>query len=86
MAKPRLRVITSECQRVDRDCVRMLAELYRKALRGEFQAVAIATVTEGATDGGSFGAAWSAPEHRSQMAGAVGYLNHRFMQEEIYNN
>jgi len=78
MAKPRLRAIPRDSQRVDRDCVRMLAELYRKALRGEFQAVAIATVTEGGKDG-AFGTAWSAPEKVSELAGAIGYLNHRFM-------
>lgn len=87
MAKPRLRVIPSESARVDRDCVRMMAEMYRRSLRGEFQAVAIATVTEGAAGpNAGFGAAWSAPEHVSQMAGSIGYLNHRYMQEEIYNS
>jgi hypothetical protein len=45
--------------------------------------MAIATVTEGA-GGGSFGACWSDPESRAQMAGSVAYLNHRFMQEAIY--
>lgn len=86
MAKPKLRVIPSESARVDPDCVRMMASMYRRALRGEFQAVAIATVTEGAhKNGPAFGTAWSAPEHPSQLAGAVGYLNHRYMQDEIYH-
>lgn len=76
MAK--LRVIPSDSQRVDSDCVRTLAQLYRKALRGEFQAVAIATVTEGPDS--HFGTAWSAPEKVSEMAGAINYLNHRYLQ------
>ena len=85
MAKVALRVIPSDTARVDRDCVRMMAEMYRRAKRGEFQAVAIATITEGAAGpNAGFGACWSAPESISQMAGAVGYLNHRYMQEEIY--
>lgn len=83
MAKPRLRVIPSDNARVDRDCVATLAKAYRAALRGEFQVVAIATVTEGAASGG-FGSCWSEPERRSELAGAVAYLNHRYMQEAIY--
>ena len=75
MAK--FRVITKDSQRVDKDCVRTLAQMYRRALRGEFQAVAIATVTEGPD--GSFGTAWSAPEKESEMAGCINYLNHRFL-------
>lgn len=86
MAKPKLRVILSERNRVDGDCVRTMAQLYRRALRGEFQAVAVATVTEGVNDGGSFGTAWSAPERATQMSGAINYLNHRFLQEEIYES
>lgn len=81
MSKPKLRVIQSDSNRVDRDCVRMMARMYRKALRGGFQAVAIATVTEGNVEDSSFGTAWSVPERKSELAGAIGYLNHRFMQE-----
>lgn len=80
----KLRVITSDSARVDRDCVRTLAMLYRRALRGEFQAVAVATVTEGPK--GSFGSAWSAAEKASEMSGSINYLNHRFLQEEIYES
>ncbi len=82
MAKVALRSISHDSARVDRDCVRTLAQIYRKALRGEFQAVAIATVTEG-RDNGCFGTAWSAPEKVSQLAGSIAYLNHRFMREAI---
>lgn len=77
MAKVALRCIPSDASRVDRDCARMLTEMQRRALRGEFQAVALATVTEGPD--GSIGTAWSAPERQSELAGAVAYLNHRFM-------
>jgi hypothetical protein len=80
MSKPKLRVIPNDSHRVDRDCVRLMAEMYRKALKGDFQAVAIATVKEGNTDDANFGTSWSTPERRSEMAGAIGYLNHRFMQ------
>jgi hypothetical protein len=80
VSKLKLRLIPSDSQRVDRDCVRLMAEMYRKALRGEFQVVAIATVKEGNTDDGNFGTCWSVPERRSELAGAIGYLNHRFMQ------
>lgn len=83
--KPKLRIIPSERNRVDRDCVATLARAYRRALRGEFQAVAIATVTEGAS-GGCFGTSWSAPEKRSEISGAINWLNHRFLHEEIYEN
>lgn len=79
----KLRVITSDSNRVDADCVRTLAKMYRRALRGEFQAVGLATVTEGPN--GCFGTAWSEPERASEMAGAINYLNHRFMQE-IYES
>jgi len=78
----KLRVIPSDSARIDRDCVRTMAQMYRRALRGEFQCVAVATVTEGPD--GCFGTAWSAPEKRSEMAGAINYLNHRYLQEEIY--
>jgi hypothetical protein len=81
----RLRAIPSSQSRVDRDCVETLAKVYRAALRGEFQAVAIATVTEGAS-GGCFGSAWSAPEQLSQMSGAINYFNHRFLHEAIYED
>jgi hypothetical protein len=82
MSKPRLRVIPSDCARVDVDCVRTMAQMYRRALRGEFQSVALATVTEGPE--GSFGTAWSVPERASELAGSINYLNHRFLQE-IYD-
>jgi hypothetical protein len=85
MAKVCRRAIVSDSARVDRDCVATLAKLYRAAQRGEFQAVAIATVTEsGHGNGGCFGTAWSEAEKRSELAGSIGYLNHRFMQEAIY--
>lgn len=85
MAKVARRVITSDPARVDRECVATLAKAYRRALRGGFQAVAIATVTEsGHGQGGCFGSAWSEAEKWSELAGAVGYLNHRYMQEAIY--
>lgn len=83
MGKITKRAIVSDHARVDRDCVATLAKAYRRALAGEFQAVAIATVTEGA-GGGNFGSVWSQPESRALMAGAVGYLNHRYMQEAVY--
>lgn len=83
MAK--LRAIPSDNARVDRDCVKVLARAYRRALCGEVQAVAIATLTEGAAHpGGSFGTDWSDPERRSELAGAISYLSHRYMQEAIH--
>ena len=80
MSKPKLRLIPSDSERVDRDCVRLLTEMQRKAMRGEFQAVAIATVKEGPTDRACFATAWSEPERHSELAGAIAYLNHRFMR------
>jgi hypothetical protein len=65
LSKPRLRVIPSDCARVDADCVRTMAQMYRRALRGEFQSVALATVTEGPD--GNFGTAWSVPERASEF-------------------
>jgi len=82
VGRSKLRVVPSPSQRVDDDCIRLLTIMRRRALRGEIQSVAIATVTEGVA--GGFSTAWSPPHSKAELAGSINFLNFRYLKEEIY--
>lgn len=81
----KIRPIHSPDHSVNYECVRPLTEMQRRALRGEFQDVAIATVSRvGPHDDRSAGTAWSRDQGNVHaMLGTIERLKIRYNREVI---
>jgi hypothetical protein len=77
-ARSRLKVVQAH-PNVDGNCVRFLTRMQRRALRGEFQSVAIVTLDRK----GEVGTGWAGDLQVFPMLGALQYLSSRLEREEI---